>query len=256
MGMQSASPLERELSAAGLAGKACALFRMVFMGIAPPGDCSPGAGGPPGARAVQEDREMREPTRMDDELQRIEDGFTTLVARIERTGQAITEASDEVRVNKVRLIRRMGEAARGVVREIGLNLLRRGKHGLKDDLFDVEYYPDRVLVLGKAQTTTARPDDPSRPVVDQFCLLSEKGVFMEIMYSSDGMITDSYRGRLSAEDALSRYGDELIFMLFRALRDYLKGQEELLAHLEATIAFISGKQAPPGGEPASPSPAP
>ena len=58
------------------------------------------------------------------------------------------------------------------------------------------------------------------------------------MYSFDGFLTDSYLNQIDAKRAISRYGYDIMFMLYRAMHDYLKGEEDLIAVLEKTIGYI------------------
>ncbi len=79
----------------------------------------------------------------------------------------------------------------------------------------------------------------SRPVIDQFCLLSEDGKFYEVMYSADDLVVDSYMGELTPRQVLDIYGYEAVFMLYKGMKEYLEGQETLLSCLESTLQFIS-----------------
>jgi len=106
-------------------------------------------------------------------------------------------------------------------------------------MYDTVFYKDKMIILGRTDPVPHRPDNPDKKVDDQFCVLGEDGKFYELMYSSDGIIVDSYRNPLSAKDALELYGHEVMVMLYRAMRDYLQGEEELINALEKTIAFIT-----------------
>jgi len=95
-----------------------------------------------------------------------------------------------------------------------------------------------MIVLGKTDPAGYRPDNMSKKVDDQFCVLSEDGKFYELMFSFDGFIVDSYANPISPKDALDRYGYEPMYMLYQALHDYLKGQEDLVAALKLVLAFV------------------
>ena len=95
-----------------------------------------------------------------------------------------------------------------------------------------------MIVLGKTDPAGNRPDDVSKKIDDQFCVLSEDGKFYELMFSFDGFIVDSYANPITAKDALDRYGYEPMYMLYQALHDYLKGQEDLVAALKLVLAFV------------------
>jgi hypothetical protein len=75
-------------------------------------------------------------------------------------------------------------------------------------------------------------------VIDQFCVLSEEGRFYELMYSSDGFLTDSYLDPLDAKTVLELYRYDAMIMLYTAMRDYLKGEEALVQALEKTISYV------------------
>jgi hypothetical protein len=132
----------------------------------------------------------------------------------------------------------MAEQTAPLISSIGLSLLRRGKQDTKGEIYDPEYYREKMIVLGKTTPVPYRPDNPSVPVVDQFCVLSEKGEFYELMYSTDGFLTDSYINHITAEDVLRVYGEEPFFMLYHALKDFLKGQEDLVEALQKVLNFI------------------
>jgi len=83
----------------------------------------------------------------------------------------------------------------------------------------------------------------TRRVTDQFCVLSEEGKFYELMYSSDEVITDSYLNPISPADVLRIYGYDAMFMLYRAMRDYLKSEEDLIEALGKVLEFVIGPQA-------------
>jgi hypothetical protein len=96
-----------------------------------------------------------------------------------------------------------------------------------------------MIILGKAVTpAAARPDNPQMPVTDQFCVLSEEGKFFELMYSFDGFLTDSYLNPINAKTAIENYGYDIMFMLYRAMHDYLKGEEALVEALEKVLGYI------------------
>ncbi len=75
-------------------------------------------------------------------------------------------------------------------------------------------------------------------VTDQFCVLSEDGDFFELMYSFDGFLTDSYLNPLDTKRAIEVYGYDIMFMLYQAMHDYLKGEEALIRALETVVGYI------------------
>jgi hypothetical protein len=144
--------------------------------------------------------------------------------------------------HKSLLLSRMADQTRPVITRIGLSLLRRGKQDTKGEIYDPEYYREKMIVLGKTNPAPHRPDNPSMPVVDQFCVLSEKGEFYELMYSFDGFFTDSYLNPIAAEEVLKTYGEEPMLMLYHAMKDYLKDREELVTALQRVLDFILEKK--------------
>ena len=118
-------------------------------------------------------------------------------------------------------------------------MLRKGKQDTKGEIYDPAYFPQKMIILGKAvKPAPFRPDNPQMPVTDQFCVLSEEGSFYDLMYSFDGFLTDSYLNPIDAKKAFEQYGYEVIFMLYCAMRDYLKGQEALIEALERVMGYI------------------
>jgi hypothetical protein len=100
-----------------------------------------------------------------------------------------------------------------------------------------------MIVLGKTDPAAVRPDNPTKQITDQFCVLSEDGKFFELMYSFDGFLTDSYLNPIDARKALEVYGYDIMFMLYRAMHDYLHGEEDLVEALEKVVGYIYGKKA-------------
>jgi hypothetical protein len=157
------------------------------------------------------------------------------LAELQEKGKTL---SDKVKANDAQLLERMGKSAQPVVKRIGLNILKKGKQDTKGELYDPQYYIEKMIILGKTDPAPCRPDNPSIPVVDQFCVLSEDGDFFEVMYSFDGFLTDSYLHPITARQAIDQYGYDIMFMLYQALRDYLSGEEDLVNALEKVIGFV------------------
>jgi hypothetical protein len=175
-------------------------------------------------------------------MDEIETGFKILADRIrEREGEKGT-LSEEVRKKEAPLLSRMAKTAKPLIPHIGMNMLERGKQDTKGELYDTVFSRKKMIVLGKTAPVEFRPDDITKKVDDQFCVLSEDGKIYEIMYSFDGFLVDSYRNEISPEEALSRYGVEILYMLYHALHDYLKEQDELIGALKITLDFISGQK--------------
>ncbi len=176
-------------------------------------------------------------------MDEIETGFQKIMERLGELKKSRTELSETVRKNDSRLLARMAETAAPVVKEIGMSMLKKGKQDTKGEIYDPQYYPHRMIILGKAENPGTRPDNPGMQVTDQFCVLSEDGDLFELMYSFDGFLTDSYLNPLDPKRAVETYGYDIIFMLYRAMHDYLKGEEALVLALEAVLGYIfAGKE--------------
>jgi len=176
-------------------------------------------------------------------MDEIEKGFDALMKRIEAQQENEKALAGSLKENETRLLKKMATSAVPVVKIVGLNMLKKGKQDTKGEIYDPQYYPQKMIILGKSEQPSAfRPDNPSMPVVDQFCVLSEDGDFFELMYSFDGFLTDSYLNPIPAQRALETYGYDLMFMLYRALHDYLKNEEALVASLEIVIGYVFGNK--------------
>jgi hypothetical protein len=171
-------------------------------------------------------------------MDEIETGFARILEKIEQEKKNLQVLTETVRTNDTRLLERMAGAAIPVIQSIGITLLEKGKQDLKGELYDPKYFEKKMIVLGKTEPAPFRPDNPEKRVTDQFCVLSEEGKFFEIMYSSDGFVTDSYLNILDAKTVLEIYGYDAMFMLYKAMHDFLKGEEALISALETTIAFV------------------
>jgi hypothetical protein len=179
-------------------------------------------------------------------MDEIEAGFEKIRQMIEETREKEKTLSETVRQHEAELLGRMAVSAIPVVKSVGINLLKIGKQGTKNDIYDANYYLEKMIVLGKAeQPKKSRPDDPLKAVTDQFIVLSEKGKFFELMYSTDGFITDSFINPIDPKNAFDTYGYDVVLMLYRAMRDYLKSEEELVSALEKVLTYIHGKKKKP-----------
>jgi hypothetical protein len=175
-------------------------------------------------------------------MDEVEAGLKKLEQKIQELQEKGDSLSQEIRNHDTELLVRMAKTAIPVVRVVGLNMLRKGKQDTKGEIYDPAYYPQKMIILGKAAKAAAyRPDNPQMPVTDQFCVMSEEGKFYELMYSFDGFLTDSYLNPVDAETAIERYGYDIMFMLYRAMHDYLKGEEALIDALEKVMGYIFSK---------------
>jgi hypothetical protein len=172
-------------------------------------------------------------------LKKIEEKIKDLKALEEKHNSL----SQEIRDHDAELLTRMAKLAVPVVKIIGLNMLRKGKQDTKGEIYDPAYFPGKMIILGKSvNPASSRPDNPQMPVTDQFCVLSEEGKLFELMYSFDGFLTDSYLNPIDAKTAIEHYGYDLMYMLYCAIHDYLKGEEALVEALEKVIAFIFARK--------------
>jgi predicted RNA-binding protein len=172
-------------------------------------------------------------------MDEIEAGFKKLEQKIEEMQEKGDSLSQEVRDHESDLLTRMAKSVVPIVKVVGLNMLKKGKQDTKGEIYDPAYFPKKMIILGKAvKPAAARPDNPQMPVTDQFCVLSEEGKFFELMYSFDGFLTDSYLNPINAKTAIENYGYDIMFMLYRAMHDYLKGEEALVEALEKVLGYI------------------
>ncbi len=172
-------------------------------------------------------------------MDEIEAGFEKLEQKIKELKEKSDSLSQEIRTHDNELLARMARSAVPVVKIVGLNMLKMGKQDIKGEIYDPAYYPQKMIILGKAaQPATLRPDNAQKQVTDQFCVLSEDGQFFELMYSFDGFLTDSYLNPIDSSTAIDHYGYDIMFMLYRAMHDYLKGEEALIEALEKVIDYV------------------
>ncbi|MHC1626727.1 MAG: hypothetical protein ACXQTG_04585 [Methanoculleaceae archaeon] len=169
----------------------------------------------------------------------IEKGFNALIERMKAVNEEREQLTADIKEKEVDLLKRMIRDAAQFAPEIGLTLLKKGKQDPSSNIYDPEYYEDRMIVLGKTDPFQFRPDDVTKRVDHQICVLSEDGHLYEVMYSSDGFIIDSYRQPLGIEDSFEIYGYDLMFMLYRALKEHLENEEKLLEALRITLEYIS-----------------
>jgi hypothetical protein len=175
-------------------------------------------------------------------MDEIEAGLKKLEKKIQELQEKGDSLSHEIRNHDTELLTRMAKSAIAVVKVVGLNMLRKGKQDTKGEIYDPAYYPQKMIILGKAaQAAAFRPDNPQMPVTDQFCVMSEEGKFFELMYSFDGFLHDSFLNPIDTKTAIDHYGYDIMFMLYRAMHDYMKGEEALVEALEKVMGYIFAK---------------
>jgi hypothetical protein len=175
-------------------------------------------------------------------MDEIEAGYAALIRTIGEAQKEKEKFAGELAGQEGALLARMVGMAAPLVGQIGMNLLKKGRQDQNGEIFNAEYYRERMIVLGKTEPMPYRPDNPAKKVDDQFCALNEKGELVELMYSADGQTVDSYACPLDPEDAFGIYGYEVMLMLYQALREYLKGEEELVAALGTTVEFLRNEK--------------
>jgi hypothetical protein len=175
-------------------------------------------------------------------MDEIEAGFEKLTEKIEENRGKCAELSGKIKENDAKLLTRMAKSAIPVVKTVGLAMLKMGKQDTKGEIYDPMYYPKKMIILGKAEPAAFRPDNPQKQVTDQFCVLSEEGKLFELMYSFDGFLTDSYLNPIDAKTAIDHYGYDVLFMLYRALSDYLKGEEALIEALDIVVGYVFARK--------------
>jgi len=173
----------------------------------------------------------------------IEEGFTRLTETMKELGERREELDSAIRSDLSGLLSRMAALATPLVGVLGNQFLLKSKQDGKGELYDTVHYDEKMIIIGRAdETAPYRPDDMTKAVQKQFCVLTEGGSIAELMYSDDGFIIDSYLNQLTPEEAMNLYGPELLFMLYRALHDYAHMEEEVVKALETTLALIQGKK--------------
>ena len=171
-------------------------------------------------------------------MDEIETGFTKIIEKIDELKKTEGILADNVRKNDEKLLGRMADSAIPIVKSVGIKMLKKGKQDTKGEIYDPQYFPQKMIILGKAETAGFRPDNPEMKVTDQFCVLTEDGDFFELMYSFDGFLTDSYLNPLDPKKAIDEYGYDIIFMLYAAMHDYLKEEEDLVRALDKVLGYI------------------
>jgi hypothetical protein len=181
-------------------------------------------------------------------MDEIEKGFDLIFEQLEELEGGKEERAKQILEGKAKLLEKMAEKSASIVARVGMNMVNRAKLDSKGEPYNPEYYQKKMLVLGKTEPAKFRPDDVSKAIADQFCVLSEEGKFYELMYSSGPIFMDSYLNPLTPDQVLDIYGLEIMFMLYRAMRDYMEANRDLVEALGKVIVFVFGEPSlPPEG---------
>ncbi|MDD1725167.1 MAG: hypothetical protein LUQ07_08580 [Methanospirillum sp.] len=173
----------------------------------------------------------------------IERGFTRLVEIINTQDSSIDAYTEEIRQHDADLLARMAMQVMPVISKIGIEMLEKGKKDNQGEIYDPRHYGTKMILLGKsADPVSFRPDNMAKKVQDQYCLLGSDGKLYEIMYSADDLVIDSYLAEITPRQVIDLYGYEAMYMLFKAMQQYLENQEDLLSALEKTLSFVRFKE--------------
>lgn len=175
----------------------------------------------------------------------VEKGFDRLGEIVAQTKTEQKELLEKIMQEDVALLKKMISSVAPVISEAGQIFMLKAKQDTKGELYDQRYYDSKMILLGKTQNPLEfRPDNPSKKVDRQYCVLSEKGELFELMFSNDGFIVDTYASPLSVEDALEFYGYDILYMLYSAMREYSLAQNDILDALNITLGFIQNDSEP------------
>ncbi len=169
----------------------------------------------------------------------IEEGYARLLETLDELQAKKEESASKVQESMGALLTRMAADTAPVVDRIGLDLLRRARREASGELYDQEYYDKKMIILGKTDPLPYRPDDPTKPIDTQICVLGEDGNFSEVMYTTTDIRIDSYLAPITPDEAFGFYGYDLVVMLYRALYEYAEKEEELTAALARTLDYIA-----------------
>jgi hypothetical protein len=169
----------------------------------------------------------------------VEQGFNRLQILINETRQKQDDAFHELYDQNTTLLSRMIDAVAPIAREIGSEFLLKAKQDLEGELYDQRYYDEKMIILGKTDSPLEyRPDDIRKKITQQYCVLSEKGILYELMFSNDGFVVDTYISPLTPKNALEFYGYDIIYMLYSTMRDYYLAEKEVLTSLNIALGYI------------------
>ena len=88
-------------------------------------------------------------------MDEIEAGLKKLEQKIQDLQEKSDSLSQEIRDHDTELLARMAKSTVPVVKVVGLNMLRKGKQDTKGEIYDPAYYPQKMIILGKAAEAAA-----------------------------------------------------------------------------------------------------
>ena len=121
----------------------------------------------------------------------IEEGYARLLETLDDLQETREESAATLRENIGALIARMAADTAPVVGTIGLEMLRRAKREASGELYGQEYYEKKMIVLGKTEPLPYRPDDPTKPIDTQVCVLDEEGKFYDAICETRSCLPDA-----------------------------------------------------------------
>ncbi|HJJ42179.1 MAG TPA: hypothetical protein O0W90_02540 [Methanocorpusculum sp.] len=172
----------------------------------------------------------------------VEDGLNRIEFLIEESKKEKEDAINKIIENDSELLSRMTELVTPIIPEVGQVFITKAKQDIKGELYDQKYYSEKMILLLKSDNPVSlRPDNPKKKVDNQYCVLSENGQLSELMFSNDGFVIDSYLSPISAEEAISYYGYEIMYILYSALSEYCLAQQDVIDALNITLGMIQKK---------------
>ncbi len=99
-------------------------------------------------------------------MDEIEAGFKKLENKIKELQEKSDSLSQDIRDHDTELLARMAKSAVPVIGIVGLNMLRMGKQDTKGEIYDPAFFPQKMIILGKAVKAVCIP--PRQPPKDGY----------------------------------------------------------------------------------------
>ena len=175
---------------------------------------------------------------MTEEKDIIETGYEALMERLKALRAEKEGLSKKLVGKEALLLEKMVELTVPVLPTIGITMMERTKQDGKGEMYDTLFFNQKMIILGKSDPIPYRPDDMTKLVSKQYCVLGESGALYELMYTTTEHLTDSYLQEMTFDDAFALYGYDLLIMLYKALKEYRDDQEMLVTSLGTTVLFM------------------